>query len=471
MRRYLAGLTAATVLGSCAALLPGATAAATQARSADGYADISVMSCAAPGDCSAGGDYEGSTYPSGELFVVAENHGTWGTARELPGIGALNVGKGAEFLSMSCASVGNCGAVGFYTDHSQERRAFAVSEKGGKWGKPLEIAGTRTWQVVAPVPIMAVSCPSPGNCAAYGTYATFTSSSSHAFVVSEVRGTWGKARAVPGVKLNALSCGSAGNCVAGGFSATRAVLVTEARGKWGSPAPVPGIAANQTVAPQVSAVSCASAGNCAAGGSYQVGDDIQLFVTSERDGKWETAEELPGIAALNIGGASFSSLSCPSAGNCTGGGTYVDAAGFDAFVADEQGGTWGDAQEVPGTGALNLGSPGFHAAEVTALSCRSAGNCAAGGYYTDSANDTQVFVDTEVSGSWGTAIEVPGTSSLNAGGNASLPVLSCGSAGNCGAGGFYADAALHDQAFVVTLAGGTWGTAIEVPGTAALERG
>jgi hypothetical protein len=50
-----------------------------------------------------------------------------------------------------------------------------------------------------------------------------------------------------------------------------------------------------------------------------------------------------------------------------------------------------------------------------------------------------------------------------------LSSVSCASAGNCGAGGFYRDAAGIDQAWVVSEKNGTWGKAEEVPGTAALN--
>ena len=74
-----------------------------------------------------------------------------------------------------------------------------------------------------------------------------------------------------------------------------------------------------------------------------------------------------------------------------------------------------------------------------------------------------------VSGTWGTAQEVPGTGGLNAGGFAAVTSVSCATAGNCSAGGTYADGAGHGQAFVVTQTNGTWGKAKQVPGTATLN--
>src|SRR6266481_1699280 len=93
-------------------------------------------------------------------------------------------------------------------------------------------------------------------------------------------------------------------------------------------------------------------------------------------------------------------------------GLLVFAAAGQAVAAT--GGTWQAAQKVPGTGTLNKGGN----AEVNSVSCRSAGNCTAGRSYKDGSGRYQAFVASEVNGIWHTAIEVPGTAALNAGGNA-----------------------------------------------------
>ena len=49
--------------------------------------------------------------------------GTWGSASEVPGLAALNAGGNAQISSMSCASVGNCGAGGSYTDSAGQHQA------------------------------------------------------------------------------------------------------------------------------------------------------------------------------------------------------------------------------------------------------------------------------------------------------------------------------------------------------------
>ena len=80
----------------------------------------------------------------------------------------------------------------------------------------------------------------------------------------------------------------------------------------------------------------------------------------------------------------------------------------------------------------------------------------------------------ETNGVWGSAVEVPGTAALNSAGNAGVNAVSCGAAGECAAGGYYLVGSppfQHDQAFVVSETGGVWGSAVEVPGTAALNSG
>jgi hypothetical protein len=58
-------------------------------------------------------------------------------------------------------------------------------------------------------------------------------------------------------------------------------------------------------------------------------------------------------------------------------------------------------------------------------------------------------VVSQTSDTWHTAIEVPGTAAVNQGGEAGVAV-SCGAAGECGAGGEYTDSSFHRQAFVVS---------------------
>jgi hypothetical protein len=84
------------------------------------------------------------------------------------------------------------------------------------------------------------------------------------------------------------------------------------------------------------------------------------------------------------------------------------------------------------------------------VSCAPAGNCAAGGSYTDSHGHSQAFVASQANGTWHAAIELPGTGTLNKGGGAVVNSVSCASPGRCAAAGSYTDRSGDHQAFVAS---------------------
>ena len=231
----------------------------------------------------------------------------------------------------------------------------------------------------------------------------------------------------------------------------------EVNGTWGTAQEVPGIAAlNQGGLAAISSVSCASPGNCSAGGDYRNRRHsrfLQAFVASEVDGVWGKAETVPGTTALNKGNnASVSSVSCASAGACSAGGTYGVSPSTHHSSGTFQAFVASEVNGVWGKaetvpGAIALGKGGF--AGISSLSCASAGNCGAGGSYVGSSGRAQAFVASEVNGLWGKAETVPGTTALNKGGDAGIDSVSCASAGNCSAGGIYTGGSGRMQAFVV----------------------
>jgi hypothetical protein len=294
------------------------------------YDEITSVSCVSAGNCSGGGDYHDAAGKS-QVFVVSEVNGTWGTAIQVPGTGALNAGGGASIGSLSCASAGNCSAGGSYYGGSQEEQVFVVSEVKGTWGTAIEVPGTASADKSELASVSSVSCSSAGNCSAAGE-ATLDGSSSP-FVVSEVNGTWGTAADLP--VGTSLSCPSDGNCTAGGDGG---YVVDEVNGSWGATAEVPGLETLTTSGTaSVSSVSCWSAGDCAAYGSYGALGQRQVFVGSEVNGAWGTALTLPGLAALNAGGNGLVySSSCAPDGGCGVGGSYQDGSGAtQAFVASD----------------------------------------------------------------------------------------------------------------------------------------
>ena len=386
----------------------------------------------------------------------------WGKAIEVPGLGALNAGGEAQVISVSCASAGNCAAGGFYLDRSRHPQAFVASQRNGRWGTAIEVPGTAALNADGEAHVSSVSCGSAGNCTAGGSYKSLHGRF-QAFVASMVNGRWGQAIEVPGTaalnkgahaEVSSVSCASAGNCTAGGdYTARRwwfpiqVFVASQRNGRWGTAIEVPGTEAlNAGGVALISSVSCASAGNCAVGGSYKDGSGIytQVFVASQRNGRWDQSIEVPGTVTLRTADARVTSVSCASAGNCAVGGYY-----HGAFVASQRNGRWGTATEVPGT-ATRVPGAAAGAAQANSVSCASAGNCAAGGLYLDRSGNFQAFVAIQRNGRWGTAIEVPGTAALNAGGEAQVNSVSCNRPGPCTAGGFYKRPHGPNQGFVVS---------------------
>jgi hypothetical protein len=279
---------------------------------------------------------------------------------------------------------------------------------------------------------------------------------------------WGRAATVPGlIALNtggnanvlSVSCPPKGNCAAGGFYTRHhgykeAFVVSQARGHWGKAIEVPGTAAlNVRGNAQVSSVSCNSGGVCAAAGYYtDKAKHRQAFVVTERNGRWGDAIEVPGTAALNIGGyAQANSVSCAPGGICAAVGQFSASttncdlyyAAEQAYVTTERNGRWGTAQVPAGLPTVCDSEQ----AALTSVSCPSAGNCAAAGSYQPSSGENpgydnppfQGFVVSEKSGRWGAIQVPPGLANINAGEDAGFSAVSCSSAGNCGAGGFTLD--------------------------------
>ncbi|HUC58173.1 MAG TPA: hypothetical protein VMA95_12280 [Streptosporangiaceae bacterium] len=368
------------------------------ALNVSGQAEVMSVSCDAVGDCAAGGYYYDKQGQQG--FVVNEQDGTWGTAIEIPGLAALSAGF-AEVLSMSCAAAGQCAAGGYYYNQ-QGQQGFVVSELDGTWGNAIEVPGLAALNADGSAEVLSVSCDPTGDCVAGGTYKD-ARKRHQGFVASEAGGTWGNATYVPGlVAMNqggqaattSVWCPSAGTCAAGGYykgkRTQQGFVVNEQNGTWARAIEVPGLSSLNAGYAAVSSVSCTQAGDCAAGGYYNDHHGhAQGFVAGEVNGTWGSAAGVPGLPMLNAGGtARISSLSCSPAGNCAAGGNYLNHSGEqEAFVVSRRNGKWGKAIEVPGLGSLNAG-----VAQAWSVSCGQAGNCTAGGFYQDRKRKTQGFL-------------------------------------------------------------------------------
>lgn len=401
--------------------------------------------------------------------------GVWGTARELPGLAGV---EQAEIESLSCAAPGDCAAGGFYvTDDSAS--PFIADEDKGTWGRPKDIV---PWALGDDTFVDSVSCPSAGNCAAAGIYSSEPPQDNPVvgvFVADEKDGRWGAGVPASGAaaldpynpldttpSVSGISCPSAGNCVVvgeytDGQGINQPYLLAEIRGTWQSGVEAPGMTAlNGGAGATATSVSCASAGNCAVGGSYwtTTADTMsKAFVASETNGTWHNAITVPGTSAAVGGAATVQAVSCPRGGDCV-------AAGSDGseFAVTGVNGSWDNAVTITGMGGIG------------SLSCPANGDCVAGGTISmgKSVGDNKAAVVTEANGTWGKAIVVPGLTSVPGQQDSNVTSISCASAGNCTAGGYYQYPYKKPDggsaAFAVTEVNGAWARLKVISGLSAL---
>ncbi|HVB70104.1 MAG TPA: fibronectin type III domain-containing protein [Acidimicrobiales bacterium] len=433
------------------------------ALNVDGTALVDGISCSSNGNCGAIGTYtDGSRLSQG--FVVTETGDVWGTAEPIPGLIALNAhGNVDDVMSISCTATGECSASGDYLDANSVRQVFLVTEHGGSWGSAVTLPRDPSLPASLAATSSSISCASPGNCVAGGFYLDGAGTATQSWVATQTGGTWANAIELPGTAtLNqgilgtvvSIACPAVGSCAATGIYTDssnhfQAYVDSETSGTWGTAVPVPGLVSINTGGfASANQLVCSSVGRCAIGGGYTLaGGAGEAFVADETGGVWGNAIEVPGSVTLNTGqSAIVDSIACPSDGSCEAVGVYEDSSqNYHAMVASESGGVWGPAAEMPGTAALNVDG----AAEAYDVSCVSAGDCRAVGYYLDGSNNYQAFVATESGGVWAGSVEAPGSAALNTEGDAELTVVSCTSDGACSAAGQYKDSAGSLQGMIL----------------------
>jgi hypothetical protein len=378
----------------------------TAALNAGGDGSLVSISCPSAGNCAATGDYEASSGAI-EVWVASEHGGHWAKGTAVRGFPQLNVGGLGEVKALSCSAAGDCTLGGDYLDVNDHYQGFLATEAGGHWAKAEQVPGIGSLNAGGGSEVDAVSCRQAGYCTAVGR--TERSAGDYtAFGLSESKGKWGKAARLPNMPV-----------------------------------------LNKDGNAEADELSCSSAGNCVAGGSY---DDshghYQAFLDEQQSGKWRNAFEVPGTASLNVGNnGQTTAISCPSAGNCSVGGYYTNSAAHgELFLVNESKGKWGKAKEIPGLAALTKGST----AEIYSMSCSSAGNCSGGGYGETKTFREIAFVVTESGGRWADAGLVPGITSLSSAGDSGVNQVSCRATGYCTAVGYGENSSHHGIGWAMT---------------------
>jgi LPXTG-motif cell wall-anchored protein len=330
---------------------------------------------------------------------------------------------------------------------------------GGTWTPGTVIASPLPH--VRNLAVTAISCSSPGNCAAVGSlYGLFLATSS-AFVQSEVHGQWQPAIPVGGnldsgygAGLNAVSCPSDGNCVAGGSYQSNAggkdqgaFVVSEVAGVWDTTGIPVGDNVDTGHDGSIDSIACTSAGNCVAVGTAwqnaSPGTSVTGMLVTDSQGTWDPKASV--LAGPSVDRTKIQSVACVVGGTtCIVGGMYFDAQNHQLAFVDENAsapaGAWPPITEL--VASENVGQQ----AQVNAVACSRDGHCGAGGSYTNGGGLSVAFVAHDAS--WAT-VASPISDSPS---NSSLQALSCSAdQGTCAAGGTE-----DGHGFVADESSGAW---------------
>jgi hypothetical protein len=408
------------------------------------------------------------------------------------------VNPAVQLQALSCASTGNCSAIGGYDDGLGDSQGLLVTETAGKWQAAVEAqapkgAAIEPFKLSDGGGLADLSCPAPGDCTAIGRY-TDAHRIDHGVLFSESHGHWDagvrlqlpvnaiappkpKSDAVDLLGLAGISCSSVGNCVAVGTYETNAevwdaLIIAERGGHWSRAieAPLPAGAPVEGQNAVLLSITCNHAGQCSSAGEYvdPSGHQQSLLVSGSGDSWVAAPTPTPPSDANSDPNIIPSSISCSATGECAAVGTYINPLENSlGLLLNEAGGQWGS-----GTGATlpanaaPAGTVGDQTVVLSSVACPQAGSCTAVGWYFDNDENGQGLIVTQNGAGWQPGLEV--TLPPNAVGglekqSAGLDWISCASLGNCLATGVYTDIGYNSQGLLLSESGGTWQNGVESP--------
>jgi hypothetical protein len=351
------------------------------------------LSCLSTGNCVAGGWYERRTGASslGQFrpMTATESHGTWGLSRRLwlPST-KLDPDAGAQVNAISCPSPGWCAAAGQIPAAGNREYAFVITESGGQWNRPhLVQLPSDAQQTPAISEIDGISCWAPRSCEAVGWYITKAPTSYVPIAMTESAGHWGRPTRLPlhlhpGPNLARLTSVS---CPAPGWCAAVGTDTFGPASQYiASVATV--LAGGRWSKPAVPSggrqASLVSVGCRAAGDCVAVGGAVS---TALEHGRWHAVAVgsvvPPDGRPVTSYWPDLTAVSCTKTA-CLAGGTYFSNTRdiFPAYVVSYAGGRWRDPVAIGLPGNASAGDDPPPYQTLDAVSCTT--TCTAVGTYT-----------------------------------------------------------------------------------------
>ena len=330
--------------------------------------DLSDVSCANDGDCTAVGSYESVVGGQGVFTTFAEqwNGSSW-TIQNTP------EATSSDLNGVSCLSATDCVAVGdVLTGVNINTDTLAEVWNGSTWTvqpTPTPKGATRAF-------LIDVDCTSATNCLAVGDY---SGKNGHdQFLLAE---RWdGTSWKLSGTQtptgstmndFNGVSCGSARSCVAVGTSDSSLLAESWSGGGWTQMSiPNP----SGSTGGYLGGVSCTAANSCTAAGDYFNGS-VEATLAEHWDGTSWAQQTTPNETGATVN--DLSDASCATASKCVVvGGMYKKKTGTTTFSEVSTGSSWA---------IKKVGAPaGSTESSLASVSCASASDCIAVGFWGNS---------------------------------------------------------------------------------------
>ncbi len=307
---------------------------------------------------------------------------------------SANIGADDVLGGLACTSATNCMAVGTYLN-SDDNDTLTERWNGTTWSVAASPNETNTGNGLS-----AVACPSPTRCIAVGTDGTAQTEieswngDSWSLVPSPNDGTGGN-------DLNAISCTSSNSCVAVGYYADQSThsaqtLIDSWNGTSWSVVPSPDDGSGFNA---LWGVSCTSATRCEAVGLYAGGTLIESLTGTT----WSIVSSPNALGAED----ELVSVTCTNASSCVAAGDYFNGSDIDQTLIESWNGTAWSVVPSPSEQASNN--------SLSSVSCATATNCEAVGYYENGAVAQQTLVENWNGSAWSLVLSPnPGTNADNA---------------------------------------------------------